>query len=88
MVELGNGMRRTGTVYALRRETGMGSQYSVPPSNGVVTEVWCSEVRKTWDNFSAFELSHRPREAGPGRRLETVLPAQGRGRVQILRWKF
>lgn len=43
---------------ALLTDTGLGRWHSVLPSNLGVTEVGCSELRKTWGSFSASELSH------------------------------
>lgn len=67
-------------------DTGMGRRYSVLPGNlGVVTQVWCSEGRKTWGDSSAFEPSHpQTHRSKHGVRLQSVAPAQDRGRVQVL----
>lgn len=67
-------------------DTGMGRRYSVLLSNlGVVTQVWCSKGRKTRGDSSAFEPSHpQTQRSKPGVRLQTVAPAQGTGRVQVL----
>lgn len=79
-----------GTVYALM--TGMETWYSVPPSNlGVVTEVWCSEVKKTWGDFSTFELSHpQTKRSKPGEETGNsgTCPRQRKGAHFKSRWKF
>lgn len=96
-VRLGKGVWRIQC--APLTDTGLGRWHSVLLSNLGVTEVGCSELRKTGQLLSLnchghgtsgagqeqlLSLNchgHGTSGAGLGQRLQTVMPAEGRGRV-------